>query len=52
MRRSWTKDMGRCLLNGLGECLAEVPEACVCRKMPPSVVEEKMKEFAPNEESR
>jgi hypothetical protein len=30
----------RCLLNDGGECLAKVPEACICMQMPREVVEE------------
>ena len=35
----------RCVLNSLGECLANVPEACQCMKMPRLVYEEARKKF-------
>lgn len=39
MADEWCRDM-RCVLNSLGECLAKVPEACQCKKMPRLVFEE------------
>lgn len=30
MADDWRKDMGRCELNDGGECIANIPEACVC----------------------
>lgn len=33
------RDM-RCVLNSLGECLAKVPMACLCRQMPETVFAE------------
>lgn len=35
-----SQDMGRCVLNSLGECLAKIPEACRCQQMPKTVYEE------------
>jgi hypothetical protein len=29
----------RCVLNGMGKCLANIPEACLCLQMPPDVFE-------------
>lgn len=29
----WQKDMGRCVLNSMGECLANIPVACICHQM-------------------
>jgi hypothetical protein len=28
----WEKDMGRCWLNHYGDCIARIPEACLCAK--------------------
>lgn len=41
----WVKDMGRCVLNGLGECLAKAPVACVCNRMPELVYMEALRAF-------
>lgn len=35
--KDWEKDMPRCVLNQTGRCLARIPEACACAKMPKSV---------------
>lgn len=40
----WRRDM-RCVLNSLGECLANCPEACVCKQMPKVVFEDYMRTF-------
>ena len=40
MSDGWEKDMVRCVLNNLGECLAKTPEACLCQQMPKAVYEE------------
>jgi hypothetical protein len=37
---NWQKDMGRCIFNNMGECLAQIPEACVCQKIPKTIYEE------------
>lgn len=29
-----TKDLGRCIFNNMGDCIAKIPEACECSKMP------------------
>lgn len=34
----WRKDMGWCVIRP-GECVANVPEACICKQMPPHVWE-------------
>lgn len=31
---SWNKNHPRCVLANLGQCIARVPEACQCIKMP------------------
>lgn len=43
----WRKDMGRCVLNDLGECLAKIPQACLCALMPRAVYEERRRKLFP-----
>lgn len=38
-QESWRSDL-RCVLNDFGECLAKVPEACLCKQMPKREFEE------------
>jgi hypothetical protein len=37
---NWRKDMGVCVLGGGRECVANIPEACLCQQMPQLVYEE------------
>lgn len=48
MADNWRKDIGACVLNGLGECLANAPVACICEKMPRRVYEEYLEQLAPS----
>lgn len=38
------RDM-QCVLNNLGECLAKIPEACQCKRMPELMYLEARKRF-------
>ena len=42
----------RCVLNDMGECLARIPEACLCLQMPADVLEKARRFFGDGGEPR